>query len=113
MVGLAAPIRPCLYVILFVCVCSVVVVEAKCRIFDEMYRDTKDKVKYGSFKRTSEFNLEIVVCFVGNWNLFSKIGICFAKWGICFQKRCREVQLLYCQTPIFKLRLSETNNADF
>ena len=47
---------------------------------DEMYRDTRgDKVKYGSFKRTSEFELEIGVCFVGNWNLFSKIGICFAK----------------------------------
>ena len=43
------------------------------------------KVKYGSFKRTSEFDLEIDVCFVENWNLFSKIGICFAKWGFCFQ----------------------------
>ena len=48
-----------------------------------------DKVKYGSFKRTSEFDLEIGVCFVENWNLFSKIGICFAKWegggGVVFK----------------------------
>ena len=47
------------------------------------------KVKYGSFKRTSEFDLEIGVCFVENWNLFSKIGICFAKWegggGVVFK----------------------------
>ena len=27
----------------------------------------------------------VFVRFVENWNLFSKIGICFAKWGFCFQ----------------------------
>jgi len=41
MVGLAKPTRPCLYVMLFVFVCFIVVVEAKCQIFDEMYMDTK------------------------------------------------------------------------
>ena len=41
MVGLAEPTRPCLYVILFVFVCSIVVVEVKCRIFDEIYGNTK------------------------------------------------------------------------
>ena len=93
-----------------------------------------DKVKYGSFKRTSEFDLEIGVCFVENWNLFSKIGICFAKWegGVVFKNVVERFN--YCivkrqfsnsdflkqipwftnadfwkQTPIFKLRVLKTN----
>ena len=72
-----------------------------------------DKVKHGSFKRTTEFDLEIGVCVVENWNLFSKIGICFAKWGLCFQKRCREVQLLYCQTPTFLNKLPDLQTLMF